>query len=97
MFCRSNGHPGGGYGAGNYGMCRRAHSPRFLFIWPNARISVVGGEQAATVLATVKRDGIERKGGQWSAEEENSFKQPISDRGFPPYPPRRQQRPPAPR
>ncbi len=70
---------GGSYGAGNYGMCGRAYSPRFLFMWPNARISVMGGEQAASVLATVKRDGIERKGGQWSAEEEQSFKQPIRD------------------
>ena len=70
---------GGSYGAGNYGMCGRAYSPRFLFMWPNARISVMGGEQAASVLATVKRDGIERKGGQWSAEEEQRFKQPIRD------------------
>ncbi|MBK8200097.1 MAG: methylcrotonoyl-CoA carboxylase [Acidobacteria bacterium] len=70
---------GGSYGAGNYGMCGRAYSPRFLFMWPNARISVMGGEQAASVLATVKRDGIERKGGSWSADEENSFKQPIRD------------------
>ncbi len=70
---------GGSYGAGNYGMCGRAYSPRFLFMWPNARISVMGGEQAASVLATVKRDGIERKGGQWSADEENTFKQPIRD------------------
>ena len=70
---------GGSFGAGNYGMCGRAYSPRFLFMWPNARISVMGGEQAASVLATVKRDGIERRGGQWSAEEEYSFKQPIRD------------------
>ncbi|MFN7056669.1 carboxyl transferase domain-containing protein [Hyphomonas sp.] len=70
---------GGSFGAGNYGMCGRAYSPRFLFMWPNARISVMGGEQAASVLATVKRDGIERRGGQWSAEEEASFKQPIRD------------------
>ncbi|MCU0939967.1 MAG: methylcrotonoyl-CoA carboxylase, partial [Burkholderiaceae bacterium] len=60
---------GGSFGAGNYGMCGRAFSPRFLWMWPNARISVMGGEQAASVLATVKRDGIELKGGQWSAEE----------------------------
>ncbi len=57
---------GGSYGAGNYGMCGRAYSPRFLFMWPNARISVMGGEQAASVLATVKRDNIEAGGGRWS-------------------------------
>ena len=68
---------GGSFGAGNYGMCGRAYSPRFLWMWPNARISVMGGEQAASVLATVKRDGIESKGGQWSAEEEEAFKAPI--------------------
>jgi 3-methylcrotonyl-CoA carboxylase beta subunit len=68
---------GGSYGAGNYGMCGRAYDPRFLWMWPNARISVMGGEQAANVLATVKRDGIEAKGGQWSAEEEEAFKGPI--------------------
>ena len=68
---------GGSFGAGNYGMCGRAYSPRFLWMWPNARISVMGGEQAASVLATVKRDGIEAKGGQWSAEEEEAFKAPI--------------------
>ena len=70
---------GGSFGAGNYGMCGRAYSPRFLWMWPNARISVMGGEQAASVLATVKRDGIEAKGGQWTAEEEDAFKQPIRD------------------
>ncbi|VVE86501.1 carboxyl transferase domain-containing protein [Pandoraea bronchicola] len=70
---------GGSFGAGNYGMCGRAYSPRFLWMWPNARISVMGGEQAASVLATVKRDGIEAKGGQWSAGEEDAFKQPIRD------------------
>ncbi len=70
---------GGSYGAGNYGMCGRAYSPRFLWMWPNARISVMGGEQAASVLATVKRDGIEAKGGAWSAEEEAAFKQPLLD------------------
>jgi 3-methylcrotonyl-CoA carboxylase beta subunit len=70
---------GGSFGAGNYGMCGRAYSPRFLWMWPNARISVMGGEQAATVLAIVKRDGIERKGGAWSAEEEAAFRQPILD------------------
>jgi len=68
---------GGSFGAGNYGMCGRAYSPRFLWMWPNARISVMGGEQAASVLATVKRDGIEAKGGQWTAEEEEAFKAPI--------------------
>ena len=70
---------GGSFGAGNYGMCGRAYSPRFLWMWPNARISVMGGEQAASVLATVKRDGIEGKGGQWSAEEEAAFKAPIKE------------------
>jgi 3-methylcrotonyl-CoA carboxylase beta subunit len=68
---------GGSFGAGNYGMCGRAFGPRFLWMWPNARISVMGGEQAASVLATVKRDGIEGKGGQWSADEEAAFKAPI--------------------
>ena len=68
---------GGSFGAGNYGMCGRAYSPRFLWMWPNARISVMGGEQAATVLAMVKREGIERKGGDWSAEEEAEFRAPI--------------------
>jgi 3-methylcrotonyl-CoA carboxylase beta subunit len=80
---------GGSYGAGNYGMCGRAYSPRFLWMWPNARISVMGGEQAASVLATVKRDGIEAKGGSWSAEEEEAFKAPIrrqyEDQGHPYY------------
>ncbi len=70
---------GGSFGAGNYGMCGRAYSPRFLWMWPNARISVMGGEQAASVLATVKRDGIEAKGSAWSAEEEAAFKRPILD------------------
>ena len=68
---------GGSFGAGNYGMCGRAFSPRFLWMWPNARISVMGGEQAATVLAMVKREGIERKGGEWSDEDEAKFKKPI--------------------
>jgi 3-methylcrotonyl-CoA carboxylase beta subunit len=68
---------GGSFGAGNYGMCGRAYSPRFLWMWPNARISVMGGEQAASVLATVKRDGIEGKGGAWSKDEEEAFKAPI--------------------
>ena len=70
---------GGSFGAGNYGMCGRAYSPRMLWMWPNARIGVMGGEQAASVLATVKRDGIEAKGGAWSAAEEAAFKQPILD------------------
>ncbi|WP_411267537.1 carboxyl transferase domain-containing protein [Asticcacaulis sp. 201] len=70
---------GGSYGAGNYGMCGRAFEPRFLWMWPNARISVMGGEQASNVLATVKRDGIEAKGGTWTAEEEGAFKAPIRD------------------
>ena len=70
---------GGSFGAGNYGMCGRAYSPRFLWMWPNARIGVMGGEQAASVLATVRRDGIEGKGGAWSAAEEAAFKQPILD------------------
>ncbi|MEO8188661.1 MAG: carboxyl transferase domain-containing protein [Burkholderiaceae bacterium] len=68
---------GGSFGAGNYGMCGRAYSPRFLWMWPNARINVMGGEQAASVLATVKRDGIEARGGGWSANEEAAFKAPI--------------------
>ncbi|GAD21747.1 carboxyl transferase domain-containing protein [Acidovorax sp. MR-S7] len=80
---------GGSFGAGNYGMCGRAYSPRFLWMWPNARISVMGGEQAASVLATVKRDGIEGKGGTWSMEEEEAFKAPIrrqyEDQGHPYY------------
>ena len=70
---------GGSFGAGNYGMCGRAYSPRFLFTWPNARISVMGGEQAASVLATVKRDNIEAGGGAWSQVEEEEFKAPIRD------------------
>ena len=80
---------GGSFGAGNYGMCGRAFNPRFLWMWPNARISVMGGEQAASVLATVKRDGIELKGGKWTAEEEEAFKAPIrkqyEDQGNPYY------------
>jgi len=70
---------GGSFGAGNYGMCGRAYSPRFLWMWPNARISVMGGEQAAGVLATVKRDGIEAAGKSWSAEEEAAFRAPIRE------------------
>ncbi len=68
---------GGSFGAGNYGMCGRAYSPRFLWMWPNARISVMGGEQAASVLATLRRDAVEAKGGSWSAEEEEAFKAPV--------------------
>src|SRR3546814_8353294 len=70
---------GGSFGAGNYAMCGRAYGARFLWMWPNARISVMGGEQAAGVLATVKRDGIEARGGDWSAEEEEAFKAPIRE------------------
>ena len=68
---------GGSFGAGNYGMCGRAYDPRFLWTWPNARISVMGGEQAAGVLATVRREGLERAGKAWSAEDEAAFKRPI--------------------
>ena len=68
---------GGSYGAGNYGMCGRAFGPRFLWMWPNARISVMGGEQAAIVLATVRRDALEAKGTAWSAEDEEAFRAPI--------------------
>ena len=68
---------GGSYGAGNYGMCGRAYSPRFLWLWPNARISVMGGEQASMVLSQVRRDSIEAKGETWSAEEEDKFRAPI--------------------
>ena len=70
---------GGSFGAGNYGMCGRAYSPRFLWMWPNARVSVMGGEQAASVLSTVRRDGIEAKGGTWSKEDEEAFKAPIRE------------------
>jgi 3-methylcrotonyl-CoA carboxylase beta subunit len=80
---------GGSFGAGNYGMCGRAYSPRFLFTWPNSRISVMGGEQAASVLATVRRDNIEADGRSWSADEEEAFKAPIrakyEDEGSPYY------------
>jgi 3-methylcrotonyl-CoA carboxylase beta subunit len=68
---------GGSFGAGNYGMCGRAYSPRFLWMWPNARISVMGGEQAASVLAQIRRDAAEAKGSTWSAEDEQKFKAPI--------------------
>lgn len=68
---------GGSFGAGNYGMCGRAYNPRFLYMWPNARISVMGGEQAASVLAQVKRDGMEARGERWSQEDEIAFKDPI--------------------
>jgi 3-methylcrotonyl-CoA carboxylase beta subunit len=70
---------GGSFGAGNYSMCGRAYSPRFLFTWPNARISVMGGEQAASVLAQVRRDGFEARGQEWPAEEEEAFKAPIRE------------------
>jgi 3-methylcrotonyl-CoA carboxylase beta subunit len=70
---------GGSYGAGNYGMCGRAYSPRFLFTWPNARISVMGGEQAASVLATVRRDAMEARGEIWSPEEEEAFRAPVRE------------------
>ncbi len=69
---------GNSFGAGNYGMCGRAYDPRFLWMWPNARIAVMGGEQASNVLAQVKRDGIEAKGGKWSPDEETKFKAPIA-------------------
>ena len=70
---------GGSFGAGNYGMCGRAYSPRFLWTWPNSRISVMGGEQAASVLSTLKRDQIEARGEAWSADDEDQFKQPFRD------------------
>eukprot|EP01091_Cochliopodium_minus_P020037 TRINITY_DN8626_c0_g1_i1.p1 TRINITY_DN8626_c0_g1~~TRINITY_DN8626_c0_g1_i1.p1 ORF type:complete len:578 (-),score=155.90 TRINITY_DN8626_c0_g1_i1:1-1734(-) len=71
---------GGSYGAGNYGMCGRAYQPRFMWMWPNSRISVMGGEQAASVLSQVKREQFEKEGKQWSVEDENKFKQPILDK-----------------
>ena len=71
---------GGSFGAGNYGMCGRAFSPRFLFSWPNSRISVMGGEQAASVLATIRRDGLEARGESWSEEDEAAFRNPIRER-----------------
>src|SRR5262249_58076862 len=70
---------GGSYGAGNYGMCGRAYGPRFLWMWPNARISVMGGEQAASVLALLRLEAIEANGGAWSTEEEEKFKAPIRE------------------
>jgi 3-methylcrotonyl-CoA carboxylase beta subunit len=70
---------GGSYGAGNYGMCGRAYSPRFLFTWPNARVQLMGSDQAANVLATVKRDNIEAAGGKWPQKEEEEFKRPIRE------------------
>jgi 3-methylcrotonyl-CoA carboxylase beta subunit len=80
---------GGSYGAGNYGMCGRAYSPRFLWMWPNARISVMGGEQAAMVLSQVRRDNIEAGGRKWSVEEEEEFRAPIraqyEEQGHPYY------------
>jgi 3-methylcrotonyl-CoA carboxylase beta subunit len=71
---------GGSFGAGNYGMCGRAYSPRFLWTWPNSRISVMGGEQAASVLATVRRDALEARGESWSADAEEAFKAPVRER-----------------
>ncbi len=71
---------GGSFGAGNYGMCGRAYQPRFLFTWPNSRISVMGGEQAASVLATVRREGLEAQGREWPAEEEEAFRAPIREK-----------------
>ena len=68
---------GGSFGAGNYGMCGRAYDPRFLFMWPNARISVMGGEQAAGVLAQIKREQLEKQDKSWSEQEEAAFKQPV--------------------
>ena len=70
---------GGSYGAGNYGMCGRAYSPRFLWMWPNARISVMGGEQAASVLSLLRREAIEAKGDVWTSEEEEAFRAPIRE------------------
>ena len=70
---------GGSYGAGNYGMCGRAYDPRFLFMWPNARISVMGGEQAASVLTQVTREKYERDGKKWTKDLESKIKQPIID------------------
>jgi 3-methylcrotonyl-CoA carboxylase beta subunit len=70
---------GGSFGAGNYGMCGRAYDPRFLWMWPNSRISVMGGEQAAAVLGTVRRDGFEARGEDWSAEDEEAFKAPVRE------------------
>src|SRR5690606_21187337 len=80
---------GGSFGAGNYGMCGRAFGPRFLWMWPNARISVMGGEQAANVLAQVKRDNFETAGTDWPVEEQEEFMAPIrrqyEDQGHPYY------------
>ncbi|HYN39334.1 MAG TPA: carboxyl transferase domain-containing protein, partial [Rhodospirillales bacterium] len=70
---------GGSFGAGNYSMCGRAYQPRFLWMWPNARISVMGGEQAAGVLATVRRDGLEARGETWPIEAEQAFRKPVLD------------------
>jgi 3-methylcrotonyl-CoA carboxylase beta subunit len=68
---------GGSFGAGNYSMCGRAYSPRMLWMWPNAKISVMGGDQAAAVLATIRRDQIEQRGQSWSAADEETFRSPI--------------------
>jgi 3-methylcrotonyl-CoA carboxylase beta subunit len=71
---------GGSFGAGNYGMCGRAYDPNFMFMWPNARISVMGGEQAASVMAQVTRDAKEKRGESWSEEAEADFKQPLLEK-----------------
>jgi len=71
---------GGSFGAGNYGMCGRAYQPRFLFTWPNSRISVMGGEQAASVLATIRKDALAAEGKSWSQAEEQEFKTPIREK-----------------
>ena len=84
---------GGSFGAGNYGMAGRAYQPRFLWTWPNSRISVMGGEQAAGVLATVRREGIERRGGAWSAEEEAEFRRPTLEMFARPEPSALRERP----
>src|SRR5512136_1878545 len=80
---------GGSFGAGNYAMCGRGYSPRFMWTWPNSRISMMGGEQAASVLSTVRRDALEAAGKAWSAEEEEAFKAPLrrqyEDQGHPYY------------
>ena len=84
---------GGSFGAGNYGMCGRAYEPRFLWMWPNARISVMGGEQAASVLATIRRDAMEARGEAWPAEEEEAFKRPVRAQYRNPGPPLLRHRP----
>jgi len=71
---------GGSFGAGNYGMCGRAYSPRFLYMWPNSRISVMGGEQAASVLAQIQKDNLAKSGKKWTKEQEDAFKKPTLDK-----------------